>query len=63
MRKFLLVLGLGAAVLYSASFDCQKAKTEVEKLVCSDEKLADYQKEIEGQYNLLYEMSGKKIRE
>jgi hypothetical protein len=53
MKKLLLLLTLTATFLFPASFDCKNAKTDIEKLICSDKKLINYQKEIEREYQLI----------
>lgn len=45
----LLSLG-GIAVAHAASFDCAKARTGVEKAVCADPKLSEYDERIAGAY-------------
>jgi uncharacterized protein YecT (DUF1311 family) len=50
MKKLLLLLTLTITLLFSASFDCKKAKTEVEKLICSDEKLSKLDEELNEVY-------------
>ena len=37
------------------SFDCAKAKTEVEKLICSDPELARLDREMADKYNAMYQ--------
>jgi uncharacterized protein YecT (DUF1311 family) len=46
MKKLLLLLTLTATFLLSASFDCQKATTDIEKLICSDEELSRLDDEL-----------------
>jgi uncharacterized protein YecT (DUF1311 family) len=46
MKKLLLLLTLTTTFLLSASFDCQKAKTDIEKLICSDEELSRLDDEL-----------------
>ncbi|MDR0762219.1 MAG: lysozyme inhibitor LprI family protein [Campylobacteraceae bacterium] len=46
MKKIILIICLIITSLFSASFDCKKAKTDVEKLVCSDEKLSKLDEEL-----------------
>ena len=45
MKKYLLLLLLATTLLNSASFDCRKASTKIEKAICVDETLSnlDYQ--------------------
>lgn len=45
----LLSLG-GIATAHAASFDCAKARTGVEKAVCADEQLSEYDERIAGAY-------------
>lgn len=40
MRKLLLILALTSLSLFGASFDCTKATTKVEKMICANEKLS-----------------------
>jgi uncharacterized protein len=53
MRKLLLLLTLLITSLFSASFDCKKASTEVEKFVCSDEELSRLDGELGKAYKEL----------
>lgn len=41
------------------SFDCAKAKTEVEKLICSDPELARLDREMADKYNAMYQQMRK----
>ncbi|MDR0666923.1 MAG: lysozyme inhibitor LprI family protein [Campylobacteraceae bacterium] len=50
MKKTLLLLTLLSAFLFSASFDCKKATTEVEKLICSNEELSQLDDELNKAY-------------
>lgn len=40
-------------------FDCAKAKTEVEKLICSDAELAELDREMTDKYNAMYQQMRK----
>lgn len=40
MRKLLLVLALMTLSLFGASFDCSKATSDVEKMICKDDELS-----------------------
>ncbi|MDR2081796.1 MAG: hypothetical protein LBP54_07940 [Campylobacteraceae bacterium] len=53
MKKLLLLLTLSTTLLLSASFDCNKAKTDIEKLICSDEELSKLDDELGKAYNIL----------
>ncbi|MDR1007337.1 MAG: hypothetical protein LBL65_02075 [Campylobacteraceae bacterium] len=53
MKKILLLLTISLTFLFPASFDCKKAKTDVEKLICSNEELSQLDEEL----NLLYEQA------
>jgi hypothetical protein len=53
LKKILLLLTLTSTLLFPVSFDCKKAKTDVEKLICSDKELLAYQKDFENKYNLI----------
>jgi uncharacterized protein len=53
MKKLLLLLGLLITSLFSASFDCKKAKTDVEKLVCSNEELSKLDDKLQESYSIL----------
>jgi uncharacterized protein len=53
MKKTLLLLTLTLTFLFPASFDCRKAKTDVEKLICSNEELSKLDEEL----NPLYEQA------
>ncbi|MDR2790403.1 MAG: hypothetical protein LBB59_05460 [Campylobacteraceae bacterium] len=50
MKKLLFLLTLTTTFLFPASFDCQKAKTDIEKLVCSDEELSRLDEELNEAY-------------
>jgi hypothetical protein len=50
MKKLLLLLTLTITLLLSASFDCKKAKTDIEKLICSDEELSQLDDELNEAY-------------
>ena len=43
----------------SPSFDCAKATTEVEKLICSDAELAELDREMADKYNAMYQQMRK----
>jgi uncharacterized protein len=53
MKKILLLLTLTTTLLFSASFDCTKAKTDVEKLICSNEELSQLDDKLQESYNIL----------
>jgi len=46
----ILVLGTAPASLFAASFDCNKAATHVEKLICSDPELSGLDEELSSTY-------------
>ncbi|MDR0762218.1 MAG: lysozyme inhibitor LprI family protein [Campylobacteraceae bacterium] len=50
MKKVLLILTLVTSSLFSASFDCKKAKTDIEKLICSDKELSQLDDELNEAY-------------
>jgi uncharacterized protein YecT (DUF1311 family) len=50
MKKTLLLLTLTLTFLFPASFDCNKAKTDVEKLICSNEELSKLDEELNEAY-------------
>jgi uncharacterized protein len=53
MKKLLLLLTLTTTLLFSASFDCKKAKTDIEKLICSDKELSKLDDELNKAYKEL----------
>ncbi|MDR2635286.1 MAG: lysozyme inhibitor LprI family protein [Campylobacteraceae bacterium] len=53
MKKTLLLLTLTLTFLFPASFDCNKAKTDVEKLICSNEELSKLDEELNKAYKEL----------
>ncbi len=62
MRHFILIILLcftGSA--FSASFDCKKAFTNVEKLICSNKKLGDLDDDLVSLYRKIKMIRGKKI--
>jgi uncharacterized protein len=50
MKKILLIAVITVTSLFSASFDCKKAQTEVEKLICSNETLSQLDDELNVAY-------------
>lgn len=46
----LMVLALGASPVAAASFDCAKARTQVEKLICADPQLSRQDSELAAAY-------------
>jgi uncharacterized protein len=48
---------IGVAYVHSASFDCAKAKTKIDKLVCSDPKLSDLDDKLNALYKKVLELS------
>lgn len=50
MRKFILVLVLTTFSLFGASFDCTKAKSDVEKAICRDDELSKLDEELDSAY-------------
>ncbi|MDR1284953.1 MAG: lysozyme inhibitor LprI family protein [Campylobacteraceae bacterium] len=59
MKKILLFLTLTLTLtfLFPASFDCKKAKTDVEKLICSNEELSRLDEELNEAYKKLLAMT------
>jgi uncharacterized protein len=53
MKKIFLLLTLTSTLLFPASFDCKKAKTDVEKLICSDKELSQLDEELNEAYKAL----------
>jgi uncharacterized protein len=45
------------ASVHSASFDCAKAKTKIDKLVCGDAKLSELDEKLSGLYKKALELS------
>ncbi len=50
MRKFILVLVLTTFSLFGASFDCTKAKSDVEKAICQDDELSKLDEKLSSFY-------------
>lgn len=61
MFLFLLNLNLYAKEKIEPSFDCKKASTKVEKLICSDAELAQEDKELNELYNKYMEFISKNL--
>jgi uncharacterized protein len=61
--KTTIVLSLAAISLawmpyvHSASFDCAKAKTKIDKLVCGDPKLSELDEKLSGLYKKVLELT------
>jgi len=54
MRKLLLVLALMTLSLFGASFDCSKAKSDVEKAICQDDELSKLDEKLSEVYTSFY---------
>lgn len=54
MRKFILVLVLTTFSLLGASFDCSKAKSDVEKMICQDDELSKMDEKLSEVYTSFY---------
>lgn len=54
MRKLLLVLVLTTLSLLGASFDCSKAKSDVEKMICQDDELSKLDEKLNEVYARFY---------
>ncbi|MDR2080500.1 MAG: lysozyme inhibitor LprI family protein [Campylobacteraceae bacterium] len=63
MKKLFLLLTLTATLLFSASFDCKKATTDIEKLICSDEELSKLDDELGKAYKELLDKVNKNDKE
>lgn len=50
MRKLMLIFILITASLFGASFDCVKAKSDVEKAICQDDELSKLDEELDKGY-------------
>ena len=50
MKKYLILLLLATTLLNSASFDCKKASTKIEKAICADEKISNLDYELNETY-------------
>ncbi len=54
MRIFFVLLVLVANVSWAASFNCAKASTRSERLICSDKKLLELDEKMAGAYRKAY---------
>jgi uncharacterized protein YecT (DUF1311 family) len=45
-----LIICLAISNVYAASFDCKKAKTEIEKMICSDGEASQFDEELARKY-------------
>ncbi len=52
---FFLIYFASAFLCFGASFDCSKAGTAVEKMICSDDKLSDLDSEMSSIYKIVRE--------
>ena len=52
----ILLLAAGTPITYGASFDCAKAVTKVERLVCTDPQLSEMDSELDRSYGKAREM-------
>ncbi len=50
IHLFALLLTFFAQLSCAASFDCAKASTQVERLICSDESLSKLDEQLSGSY-------------
>lgn len=53
MKKYVLlslILFIAAPDVHAASFDCKRAKTTVEKMICSDEEVSKFDEELDRMY-------------
>lgn len=53
MKKYVLlslILFIAAPDVHAASFDCKKAKTTIEKMICSDEEVSKFDEELDRMY-------------
>lgn len=57
MKTLLTLIFLLSISLFGASFDCAKATSKVEKMICSDEKLAKLDSELSQIYAGFYFLS------
>jgi uncharacterized protein len=57
MKKLLTLIFLLNVSLFGASFDCAKAQSNVEKMICADEKLAKLDSELFQIYSDFYFLS------
>jgi len=63
LRQYLLCLSLACGLTHfqsaeAASFDCAKAGTQIEHLICADENLS----ELDEGYGALYKLAREKTR-
>lgn len=54
MRKLLVVFILTTLSLFGASFDCSKAATKVEKMICQDDELSKLDEKLNEVYTSFY---------
>ncbi|MBP1680711.1 MAG: hypothetical protein H6Q35_1050 [Proteobacteria bacterium] len=54
MKRLMLVFLLMTISLFGASFDCDKATTKVEKMICQDEELSKLDKKLSEVYTSFY---------
>jgi uncharacterized protein len=54
MRKLLFILALTTLSLFGTSFDCTKATTKVEKMICADEELSKLDEKLSEVYTSFY---------
>jgi len=45
-----LIICLAISNVHAASFDCKKAKTDIEKMICSDEEVSKFDEELARKY-------------
>jgi uncharacterized protein YecT (DUF1311 family) len=62
MKKILLLLTLTFTLLFPASFDCKKAKTDVEKMICSNEELSQLDEELNEVYKEIIVIDREEIK-
>lgn len=54
----ILLLALLPATIHAASFDCKKAKTEIEKMICADAQLSKLDEELAAAYRDAMDKAG-----
>lgn len=57
---FLLIISTGSFCAVAASFDCAKAKSKNEKLICSNSELSSLDEVLSGAYKSAYERTASK---
>ena len=57
MKKIVLILSFFVLFTHAASFDCKKARTSVEKHICSDANLSVLDEELAKVYKKVLKLS------